>query len=777
MTGHIQWNPGVLVGNERYRIEAELGSGGAGMVFRATQLELDDQVALKVATAVDPAALEALREEARLLRRLRHPHLPLVSDFFVEGGCPCLVMEYIEGQDLHTFQSDHGGIISEAEALTVMEDVAEALAYLHAQSPPIIHRDIKPANIRVRPDGTAVLVDFGIAKIGGAGTQTHMMGRGIGTPPYAPPEQYASGLTDTYTDVYAFGATLYVLLTGELPVESVLRLSGQTLVPPRQINPALSASTEQVILKAMAVVSGVRFGSGRELLEALRSDQPLQPSVPPTTKLRDPQICPICGAQQQTVNPLFCIQCGVPLALRFPQTNRILADPTNLIAYADAEWDAATGHLLSQRLRRWLETLEEYDWLERLQQAVERYPQDHDAALELLLRPTPLEDLRTDQPQINFGRQMPGSRPTAGLQVRIATPSYLHGEVQSEGDWFTVTPTKLRVYPGHAIPPILIAVKPEALEAYEAERSLTGGLTLTTNRGKIELPVTMIVYNPPRPQAPTLVNCGRVESRQRSEQRVVLRNIGGGVYGGQVSARQAWLLVESQQARFALHRGEQHTVNFSVETHMLTPTGVHEGHLLWESEEGDLLTRVQIEVVPPLEVHPGEPATAIIRPEDLIVLCDCVRGSPPHAWERGISLLQSGKLAHALRFFHREELAREAEMLLQQNDHAIALEQMLRKLGAKPARHFKDNQGKVIGQITGPLSRKPPVIEYIIRNTSKRGYLYGSLRPLVEWLSIPDPGFGCLPDHEAIVTCLPDYNRRTRAPLFGTMDLFEVVLE
>jgi hypothetical protein len=776
MTSPSLWPPGTLVGNERYRIEEEIGSGGAGMVFRATMLALHRPVALKVATTLAHDALEALREEAQLLFGLRHPGLPLVSDFFVEQGRPCLVMEFVEGQDLHALMVARGGPLAEPEALHLIAQIAEALAYLHTQTPPIVHRDVKPANIRVRPDGSAVLVDFGIAKVGGAGTQTHMKGRGLGTPPYAPPEQYAAGLTDTYTDVYALGATLYVLLTAELPLESVLRQSGQALIPPRQLNPALSGRTEQLLLKALALTSAERFPSARELLAALRSDQPISTTVAPTIKLNSEQTCPACGTLQTTAHPLFCIQCGATLALRFPKTGRILTQPADLVATCDADWDAALDHLRTQRLQSWLTTYAEQAWLTRLQAAQVRYPQDDDAALELLLRPQPLQNLHADQQCLDFGRQTPASRPTLGLHLRLATPGYLHGQVVVSDPWFTVTPTTLRIYPGQPIPPLLLAVKPEVLEGNDAERRFTGTLRLVTNRGTLELPVQLEVHNPPRPEVPTLISCGKVEARQRHEQRVILRNVGGGIYSGQVSARQPWLLVESQQARFALHRGEQHTVTFSLEPHRLSPAGMHEGSLLWESEQGNLLTRVQVEVSPPFEVTPGDAATALNRPEDLIRLCDCLHGGEPHAWERGVGWLQAGKLASALRFFQKDGLAREAEQYAQQSNPNIGLELLLRQLGAKPARHFRDNQRQVISQITGPLSRKPAVVEYALLNTSKRGYLHGYVRPLVAWLSIAEPHFGCLPDQEAVITLQPDYAQRTRMPLFGGIELFEIVL-
>jgi hypothetical protein len=276
---------------------------------------------------------------------------------------------------------------------------------------------------------------------------------------------------------------------------------------------------------------------------------------------------------------------------------------------------------------------------------------------------------------------------------------------------------------------------------------------------------------------PQQVNLGRADGRQRVDGRAVIRNAGGGVITGQVSGRQPWVMVEAQQAHFSLTRGQQHTVSFSVDTRLLTPRGLHQGLLLWETDHGNLATPVQIEVTAPINLDPSDQASAIARPQDIIRLCDCLRGADPHGWERGIALLDSGKIAAALRFFGEDVLAAEAERLRQSADPNIGLESILRRLGARPPAKFIDNQRDALKQITGPLSKKPAEVLYGVLNTSPRGYLHGYVRPLVEWLTVPEPHFGCLPDQEGVVKIVPDYARRARIPLFGSVSLFEVVLE
>ncbi|HRU95727.1 MAG TPA: bifunctional serine/threonine-protein kinase/formylglycine-generating enzyme family protein, partial [Anaerolineae bacterium] len=159
--------------------------------------------------------------------------------------------------------------LSESEALPWINQVCEALDYLHTRTPPIIHRDIKPQNIIVAADGRAVLVDFGISKAYDPSLTTTRGARAV-TPGYSPPEQYGMGKTDARSDVYALGATLYTLLTGQAPLESVTLITGmEKLLPVRQANPGVSARTEAAIAAAMALSSSQRLSNATALRNAL----------------------------------------------------------------------------------------------------------------------------------------------------------------------------------------------------------------------------------------------------------------------------------------------------------------------------------------------------------------------------------------------------------------------------------------------------------------------------------------------------------------------------
>ena len=167
--------------------------------------------------------------EATVLARLDHPNLPKVSDFFSIGARDYLVMDFVPGKDLRTLMNEarqKGTFLPEREVLGWANQLASALTYLHSQKPPILHRDIKPSNLKVTPSGLLKLVDFGLVKILASDEMTITVLQGRGTALYTPLEQYGgdSGHTDVRSDVFAFGATLYHLLTNHAPLEARERL-------------------------------------------------------------------------------------------------------------------------------------------------------------------------------------------------------------------------------------------------------------------------------------------------------------------------------------------------------------------------------------------------------------------------------------------------------------------------------------------------------------------------------------------------------------------------
>ena len=213
-------------------------------------------------------------------------------------------MDFVEGEDLQEMLN-RSGPLQEARAIHWISQICDALTYLHSQTPPVIHRDIKPANIKITPDEKSMLVDFGIAKVYDPGSATTQGARAI-TPGYSPPEQYGLGSTDARSDVYAIGATLYTLLTGKIPIESVHVSINNPQISPRTLTPQVSAQVENCILRAMDIHPQQRYQDTADLRNAL-SMQSVQPPAfvyPPVQHAIEPtEINPKQSAQPFTSSP------------------------------------------------------------------------------------------------------------------------------------------------------------------------------------------------------------------------------------------------------------------------------------------------------------------------------------------------------------------------------------------------------------------------------------------------------------------------------------------
>jgi Tol biopolymer transport system component len=240
----------------RYRIEGQLGKGGMGTVYLAFDQALNLRVAVKENLNLSPQSERQFRREAELLASLRHPNLPRVTDHFILEEQQYLVMDYIGGENLQS-RSDRQ-LPTVDEVLSWADAVCEALIYLHSRKPPVIHRDIKPANIKLQTDGTVMLVDFGIAKqFDQAVTTTGA--RGL-TPGFSPPEQYGAQRTDARSDQFSLGATLYALLTGQRPTDSIERtIKKAELTPPSTLNPDIPKHIDAALKRALALDKDARF--------------------------------------------------------------------------------------------------------------------------------------------------------------------------------------------------------------------------------------------------------------------------------------------------------------------------------------------------------------------------------------------------------------------------------------------------------------------------------------------------------------------------------------
>jgi len=277
--------PGVIL-RERYKINRIIGQGGMGSIYLAEDLRLEGRkCAIKEVIHENSLSDDTLHQaqdqflrEAQILARLDHPNLPKVSDFFSEENREFLVMDFVPGKDLRTIMLEARSkktFLAEREVLNWSAQLADALNYMHRQDPPILHRDIKPSNLKLTPSGLIKLVDFGLVKLLASEEMTITILQGRGTALYTPLEQYGgdTGHTDVRSDIYAFGATLYHLLTNTSPVEARERfLHPESLVPPRQINAGISVRTERTILWALRLHPDERPQSIEQFRQGLVGD-------------------------------------------------------------------------------------------------------------------------------------------------------------------------------------------------------------------------------------------------------------------------------------------------------------------------------------------------------------------------------------------------------------------------------------------------------------------------------------------------------------------------
>lgn len=269
--------------NNRYRIVKEIARGGMGVIYLAEDEQLKDNVALKVSLWHDENLRKAFEREALILAKLKHANLPSVRGHFFEDKLQCLVMEFIEGENLREkiLNSKIGRGLPFADCLKISKDLCQVVEYLHSKG--ILHRDIKPENIKQTSDDSIVLLDFGLAK----SSETSVLGNSMG---YAAVEQISNLGTNERSDIYSIGATLYHLLSGEIPIPSVHRLSeiSDGKLDPLFTLEKLGKADYQfscVVAKAMALKSENRFATVKELLLELENESPILPQVVETNEI------------------------------------------------------------------------------------------------------------------------------------------------------------------------------------------------------------------------------------------------------------------------------------------------------------------------------------------------------------------------------------------------------------------------------------------------------------------------------------------------------------
>ena len=265
--------PGEVLGG-RYRIERLLGMGGMGLVYRARDLELDIDVALKLlrpelATRGD--AFERFRQELLLARQVSSPHVVRIHDLVRHGGSWLISMDFVDGESLE-HRLDREGKFAPDEAVRITRQLAEGLAAAHKRG--VVHRDLKPANVMLDAKGEALITDFGVARSAGS---TGITGSGviIGTPEYLSPEQARAESLDGRSDLYALGLILHEMLTGTLPFRggTPAEMLAQRIVrsPPDAdtVVPGLPAFAVRLCARLLSLRPAHRFQRAEDVIRAI----------------------------------------------------------------------------------------------------------------------------------------------------------------------------------------------------------------------------------------------------------------------------------------------------------------------------------------------------------------------------------------------------------------------------------------------------------------------------------------------------------------------------
>lgn len=273
---------------ENYLIEAQLGEGGMGTVYRALETNLDRTVAIKVLNtdlARDPSIVERFRSEARAQANLNHTNIATLYAFLVFQGNPVMVMEYVEGETFQQLVNRRGPLPSQ-EAIPLFRQALLGISAAHRMG--IVHRDIKPSNLMVNRAGIVKVMDFGIAKVASSVNNLTRTGAQMGTVFYMSPEQVKGERVDIRSDIYSLGITLYELLTANVPFSAssefqVLNDHVNTPPPPpSKFYPYLPKGLENIILKSLAKEPDQRFQTAEEFGAALERPEAWEARVPGT---------------------------------------------------------------------------------------------------------------------------------------------------------------------------------------------------------------------------------------------------------------------------------------------------------------------------------------------------------------------------------------------------------------------------------------------------------------------------------------------------------------
>ena len=556
--------------NERYVITRKLGEGGMGRVYLADDSNLYGKQCvvkemLPYYTSEDEKA-EAERfflREVKLLASLRHPGIPQISDHFIIGDHYYYVMEFVEGETLAERAARLGGRLPEGEALEYLKQIADVLAHIASRPEPVVHRDIKPDNLIIdQVTGQVKLVDFGLAKAKMGAQTVGQKSSVMGTPGYAPPEQY-QGQTEPRTDIYALGATIHHMLSGQDPRDAPMPFQ---FAPLKSLLPGISSQAESLVAGMLEFNVAARPVAA-QLKQALETGGLIARTPAP-------------------IDPAMMVA-GLPLTLR---SGAIAQTVDELIQNCENFWDDGVYHLFRGDLASWLQAQGRSD-LAQTCQTIRQRGGERDAGLEQFLQAAKpsigLPVLGLGVANLDFGVVDKESRQSIELEIRNNGRGYLYGSIRPLVNWLRVRPNRVGCRAGGK-QVIHIDLDPRSLKVGLLN---VAALEIQTNGGSASLPAQLDVTWPPKlAVTPTSFNLGQVLLEEQGRQlsgKLTIRNEGGGVLQGEVMSGDDWLMIPSG-AQFSLNSGQSHILQIVADSATLPAFQSTTGALTVRSTAGDV---------------------------------------------------------------------------------------------------------------------------------------------------------------------------------------------
>ncbi len=521
----------------RYVVLKLLAQGGMGAVYLAqdssvfNRLLVVKEMLRYYTTAEEQKQAEyAFEREARLLANLSNPGIPKIFDYFIENGNYYLVMEFAEGENLQDRMARLARPMSEVEVLPIAVQMANILVYTARQNPPVIHRDIKPANVIIGPEEQVRLVDFGIAKTtAGAGATTGLTAP-VGTPGYAPPEQY-QGQTQPRTDIYALGALLHYLLTGRDPSAEM----PFSFPPVRSLAPHISPPLEALIGEMLC-------------MDALQRPDAVQ------LRARLEALSPQATSPSPGFQP-FVFRAGA-----------IAGNLHELAQACDKHWDEAVEHLYNGDFESWLNLAGRPDLAKRAD-TIRRHGGDSSLGLEEFIRAIDhtmlMPSLAVDQAVLQLGPVQRGEKRAVAVRLMNAGRGYLSGQINNASPWVRVAPRSFGLRQGQQVQlgvTIDTAGWPEGSfgqTAFMADS--TGGQAVVTVAADVTWPPELGI------EPAGMLDFGAVaEGEARAATTTFrVRNVGGGTLDGALVSACPWINLD--QSSFSLVSGQELVVTATAD--------------------------------------------------------------------------------------------------------------------------------------------------------------------------------------------------------------------